>query len=66
VRDNLLIGDRKCRATVGTKEKERKRNRRIGTKNKWAMYMIYRSRRKRRTTVRGEIRIDTDTTSSSN
>jgi hypothetical protein len=71
VRDNLLIGDQKCRARVGTKEKERKgkRNRRKGTKKKWAMYMIYRSmmmRRKRRTTVRSEIGIDTDTASSSN
>jgi hypothetical protein len=67
VRDNLLIGDRKCRARVWTKEKER--NRRMGTKKKRAMYMIYRSmmmRRRRTTTVRGEIAIDTDTTSSSN
>ena len=68
--DNLLIGDQKCRARVGTEEKERKsyRNRRMGTKKKWAMYMIYRlmmMRRKRRTTVRREIGIDTDTASSS-
>jgi len=67
VMDSLLIGDRKCRARVWTKEKER--NRRMGTKKKRAMYMIYRSmmmRRRRTTTVRGEIAIDTDTASSSN
>jgi hypothetical protein len=39
--DNLLIGDLKCRARLVTKEKERKGNSRMRTKNKWAMYMIY-------------------------